>query len=181
MNARTTWLCALSAWSLSAAAVALQSTEVPPTRTGTQDDVFVQAVAADVLAEIELARLAAQRAARPEVREFAQTLAAEQSRAYEDLKALAAQKKFTLPSEPRPEQKAQVAQLESLAGAALDDAYLTAVAASRTRSLALFDKAAGAWGDPDVKTWAARLLPTLKQRLARARELSAPAALVLER
>ena len=181
MNARTTWLCALSAWGLGAAAMALQSAEVPPTRTGTQDDVFVQAVAADVLAEIELARLAAQRAARPEVREFAQTLAAEQSRAYDDLKALAAQKKITLPSEPRPEQKAQVAQLEGLESAAFDEAYLTAVAASRTRALALFDKAAGAWGDPDVKAWVGKALPTAKQRLARARELAAPATLVLER
>ena len=180
MNTRTTWLAALSAWSLAAAALSLQSSEAPA-RVATRDDKFVQRVAADVLAEVALGRLAAQRATRPEVKEFAQTLADEQSRAYEDLKALAAQKKFTLPSEPRSEQKAQIAQLEALTGAAFDEAYLTATAASRAGALALFDEAAGAWGDPDVKTWAARLLPTLKQRLARARELAAPATLVLER
>jgi len=125
MKTRTTWLAALSAWSLAAAAVSMQSSEAPP-RVATRDDAFVQRVAADVLADVALGRLAAQRATRPEVKEFARTLADEQSRAYEDLKALA-------------------------------------------------------WGDPDVKTWAARLLPTLKQRLARARELAAPATLVLER
>ena len=86
------------------------------------------------------------------MKEFARTLADEQSRAYEDLKALAAQKKFTLPSEPRPEQKAQIGQLEALTGAAFDEAYLAATTASRAGALALFDEAAGAWGDPDVKT-----------------------------
>lgn len=180
MKTRTTWLGALSAWSLAAAALSLQSSEAPP-RVATRDDKFVQRVAADVLAEVALGRLAAQRATRPEVKEFARTLADEQSRAYEDLKALAIQKKFTLPSEPRPEQKAQIGQLEATTGAAFDEAYLAATAASRAGALALFDEAAGAWGDPDVKAWAARLLPTLKQRLARARELAAPATLVLER
>jgi putative membrane protein len=180
MKTRTTWLGGLSAWSLAAAALSLQSNEAPP-RVATRDDGFVKRVAADVLAEVALGRLAAQRATRPEVKEFARTLADEQSRAYEDLKALAAQKKFTLPSEPRPEQKAQIVQLEALTGAAFDEAYLAATAASRAGALALYDEAAGAWGDPDVKTWAARLLPTLKQRLARARELLAPATLVLER
>ena len=180
MKTRTTWLGALSAWSLAAAAVSLQSSEAPP-RVATRDDAFVQRVAADVLADVALGRLAAQRATRPEVKEFARTLADEQSRAYEDLKALAAQKKFALPSEPRPEQKAQIGQLEATTGAAFDEAYLAATAASRAGALALFDEAAGAWGDPDVKTWAARLLPTLKQRLARARELAKPATLVLER
>jgi putative membrane protein len=180
VNMRTTWLGALSAWSLAAAVWSLQATEAPP-RVATRDDAFVQRIAADVLAEVQLGRLAAQQATRAEVKEFARTLADEQSRAYEDLKALAAQKKFSLPSEPRSEQKAQIAELEALKGAAFDEAYLAAAAASRAQALALFDEAADAWGDPDVKTWAAQLLPTLKQRLARARELAAPAALVLQR
>jgi hypothetical protein len=117
------------------------------------------------------------------VKEFARTLADEQSRAYEDLKALAAQKKFTLPSEPRPEQKAPDRAARGppprrvrrgLPGG--DQRPL------RAGALALFDEACGAPGaTPDVKTWAARLLPTLKQRLAAARELAKPATLVLER
>jgi putative membrane protein len=115
------------------------------------------------------------------VRELGRTLADEQSRAYEDLKAIAAQKGFALPSEPRSEQKDQIAQLAGLQGAAIDEAYLTATAASRTQAIALFDQTAGAWGDPDVKKWAARLLPTFKQRLARARELLEPPSLVLQR
>src|SRR5262245_44790200 len=180
MRTPTTWLVAVSAWSLAAGAWSLQSSAAPP-RVATRDDEFVQRIAADVLAEVQLGRLAAQRATRPEVRELAKTLADEQSKAYDDLKAIAAQKKFTLPSEPRSEQKAQIAQLEALSGAAIDEAYLTATTESRTRAVALFDDAADAWGDPDVKTWAARLLPTLKQRLARARELQAPPVLVLER
>jgi putative membrane protein len=180
MRTRTTWLVAVSTLGLVAAAWPLQSSIAPP-RVATRDDEFVQRIAADVLAEVQLARLAAQRATRPEVRELAKTLADEQSRAYEDLKVIAAQKKFTLPSEPRAEQKAQIAQLEELSGTAIDEAYLTATTESRTRALALFDDAAGAWGDPDVKTWAARLVPTLKQRLARARALLAPPVLVLER
>jgi putative membrane protein len=113
------------------------------------------------------------------VKEFARTLV-DSSPGPTRTRGARRQKRFTLPSEPRPEQKAQIGQL-GLTGAAFDEAYLTAATASRAGALALFDEAAGAWGDPDVKTWAARLLPTLKQRLARARELAKPATLVLER
>jgi putative membrane protein len=181
MSTRTVCLAALLASSLAVAAWSLPVQSSDPGRRTTTDDEFVQRVAADVLAEVQLARLAAERATRPEVRDLARSLAEEQSRAYEDLKAIAAQKKFVLPSEPRSEQKDQIAQLEGLRGAAVDEAYLTTTTASRAQAVALFDQTAGAWGDPDVKRWADRLLPTLKLRLARARALLAPPSLVLQR
>jgi putative membrane protein len=169
-------MCALSAWSLTAAAVALQSPDQGPPRVPTPDEEFVAGTASSALVEIELARVAAARATRAELREWARAAATEQARVYEELKALAAQKKYALPSELTPEQKGQLAALGRLTGAALDDAYAAAAAGSRAEALAAFDKVAGAWGDPDVKAWATRALPTLRQRLAAARRLSGTAA-----
>ena len=172
MPSRATWICALSAWSLAAAAVGVQSPDQPPPRVTTSDEEFVAGAAADALLEIELGRLALARATRPELREYGRLAADEQARAYEELKALAAQKKYVLPTELSPEQKGQVALVARLSGTAFDDAYAAAASSSRSKALAAFDKVAGAWGDPDVKAWAARALPTLKQRLAAARQLT---------
>jgi putative membrane protein len=176
MRSRATWICALSAWSLAAAAVSAQSPDQPPPRVPTPDEEFVAGAAADALVEMELARVVAERATRPELREYARLAASEQARVYEELKALAAQKKYALPSELTPEQKGQLAAVSRLQGAAFDDAYAAAAAGSRDRALAAFDKVAGAWGDPDVKAWATRALPTIRQRLARARQLSGAVA-----
>src|SRR5262249_61678635 len=99
----------------------------------------------------ELARLAATRATRPDLREYARAAANDQARVYEQMKALAEQKKFTLPTELTPEQKGQVAAIARLSGAAFDEAYAAAATRARDRALAAFDKVAGDWGDPDVK------------------------------
>jgi putative membrane protein len=176
MSSRATWVCALSAWSLAAAAVSVQSPDQGPPRVPTPDEDFVSGTAAEALAEIALGRIAATRATRPELREYARVTADEQARAIEELKALAAQKKYLLPAELSPEQKAEFAVIARLSGAVFDDAYAAATASSRARALAAFDKVAGDWGDPDVKAWAARALPTLKQRLAAARQLAGTAA-----
>src|SRR5215471_9255200 len=71
MRSRATWICALSAWSLAAAAVSAQSPDQGPPRVPTPDEDFVASAAANALVEIELARMAATRATRRELQEYA--------------------------------------------------------------------------------------------------------------
>jgi putative membrane protein len=171
MRRSATWILAVAS-SLTAAVLLAQSPDAPPPRVTTPDEEFVLSAAADALVDIELGRLAMARARRPELREYGRLAAEDQARAYEQMKALAAQKRYVLPTEPSPEQRAQIAAAARLSGAAFDDAYAAASAGSRAQALAAFDKVAAAWGDPDVKAWAAQALPTLKQRLASARQLA---------
>ena len=72
---------------------------------------------------------------------------------------------------PDPEMAARVAAFDGLSGTDFDDAYLNATSTSRERAVALFTSQAESWGDPDLKAWAERWLPSLKQQLARTQEL----------
>jgi len=172
MASRTLLCSAVSAWFLAGAVASGQSTDVPPPRVKTADVEFIEGVAADLLTEVELGRLAAQKATRPEVREFGQVMIVDSGRAFAELEALAVQKKITLPTVPRPEQEFGIQELGALSGAAFDERYLQAMSSSRTKALGLFRKEASSWGDPDVKAWAGNALPALQEHLTRARRLA---------
>ena len=173
---RSRFVAASLAWL--AAGTALAQTREPAPRATTPDGTFVEEVAADLWIEAEQSRLAAEKATRRELRELGQALGIESARAHEELKALAAQKQIPIPPSPDPEQTARITALGALSGADFDDAYLKATSSARARAVALFTKQAVSWGDPDLKAWAERWLPSLKQQLARTQELVAapPAA-----
>jgi putative membrane protein len=143
----------------------------PPPRAATPDELFVEEVAADLWIEAELARLATEKATRPELRQLGQALRLVSNRAQEELRALAAQKQIAIDPSPDPEMAARVAAIDGLSGMDFDDAYLNAASSSRERAVALFTSQAESWGDPDLKAWAERWLPSLKQQLARTQEL----------
>jgi putative membrane protein len=162
---------AISVWLLVATAASGQSPDAPASRVKTADVEFIEGVAADLLTEVELGRLATHKATRPEVREFGEVMIADSGRAFAELEALAAQKQVTLPTLPRPDQEFGILELGALSGVAFDDRYLQAMSSSRSKALRLFEKEASSWGDPDVKAFAGRLLPGLKEHLAKARRL----------
>jgi putative membrane protein len=170
------WLGAAAAWCLAAAAASAQSPAAGPARVRTEDAEFVEAVAADLRTEVALGRLAAQKATRADLRKLAQAIAEGSSRSHSELETIAAQKKLELPVEPRPEHRAALAALDALSGKAFDDAFLLAVSNARTRALDLYTQEASSWGDPDVKAWAEKALPEVKEHLALVKQLSEPPA-----
>jgi putative membrane protein len=161
---------------LAVAETLAQSPDPPPSRARTDDAEFVVGVAADLLMEVQLGRLAVLKATRADVRGLGQTIVETSGRSRAGLEAIAVQKKIELPVELRPEQKAKVAEIGALSGKAFDDAFLLSMEGERTRALDVYAREATSWGDPDVKAWAESALPALKRHLARVKELSQPAA-----
>jgi putative membrane protein len=133
---------------------------------------FVTSVGQAGMAEVALANLALSKSQSEDVKQFAQTMIADHSKAGDELRALAAKKNFTFPAEPSAEQKGNAEALASLSGAAFDKAYIQTAIADHEAAVSLFETEAKSGADPDVKAWAAATLSTIKAHLAKAQALN---------
>jgi putative membrane protein len=136
------------------------------------DNEFVHTVAMDGMAEVELARLASQKAKSPEVKKFAQRMLADHSKANEELKQLASNKNITLPTALGPEQDAEKNRLANLSGAEFDREYMSMMSAAHDRAVNAFEDESRDGGEPDIKAWAAKILPTLREHQSLAKDIS---------
>jgi len=123
------------------------------------------------LAEVEIARVVVTRATRPEVRDFAQRLIDDHSRANQELENLANQKSITLPTTLDPAQQNLLDRMKTMGGAALDDTYLKEMIKDHEADSHLFERGQNAQ-DPDLKAFAQRTLPTIQQHLEMAKRLA---------
>ena len=134
------------------------------------DEAWVMKIAKGGMAEVELGKLAAEKASSDAVKRFGQRMVDDHSKANDELKALAQNKKITLPTEIGPEEKALRDRLVKLSGPAFDQAYMKAMLNDHLKDVGEFRTESRSGKDPDVKAWAARTLPTLEEHLKMARD-----------
>ena len=154
----------------------------PATRTGdTQseragatgaDATFVKKAADGGMAEVALAKLAQEKASNAEVKSFAAKLEKDHSQANDELKQVASKKNITLPAEPSKAHKAQHDKLAKLSGAEFDKAYVAAMVDDHQKDVREFSRVASGNSDAEVKAFASKTLPTLKDHLQHVQELS---------
>ena len=113
-------------------------------------------------AEVKLGELAAKQGSNAHVKEFGQKMVEDHTKANDALKTVATSKGITLPEEPNAEQKATMAHLMKLHGAAFDKAYIKAMKADHKMDIAHFKKEANTGKDPDIKSFAAKTLPVVQ-------------------
>ena len=150
-----------------------QTTPVTTAPAKRSDNGFVNTVAMDGIAEVELGHLAMQKAKNPEVKQFAQRMVTDHSKANVELKQLASNKNVTLPAEPNAQQKADKDRLSKLSGAEFDREYMSLMANAHDKAVAAFEDEARDGKEADVKTWATKTLPTLKEHQALAKQIAA--------
>jgi putative membrane protein len=136
------------------------------------DEAFVTKVAKGGMAEVELGKLAAEKASTDAVKKFGQRMVDDHGKANDELKTLAQSKNITLPSEIGPEEKALRDRLVKLSGPAFDQAYMKAMVSDHVKDVNEFRMESKSGKDPDVKAWAAKTLPTLEEHLKMARDAS---------
>ncbi len=142
-------------------------------KAATADALFMRTAAIDGLAEVEHGRLATQNAAAADVKQFAQRMVDDHSKAGEELKALAADKQVTLPTELDQKHRAMQDKLAKLKGGAFDKAYMSHMVMAHQQAVALFQGEARAGKDSDAKAWAAKTLPVLQEHYKLARDVNA--------
>ncbi len=150
----------------------------PPSDKGDQvvtggDLAFMNDAAPGGMAEVELGRLAMKQAASKDVKAFAERMIADHSKAGEELKALAQQKKVTLPPDIMPTHKEAMAKLSKLSGAEFDKEYVKAMIMDHEKDVTAFEATAKGAVDSDVKAFAEKTLPTLKMHLQMIRDIAA--------
>jgi len=129
------------------------------------DLAFMNDAAPGGMAEVELGKMAAGKAQNSEVKAFGQKMVEDHSKAGEELKQLAAQKKVTLPPDVMPAHKQLMEKLSKLSGADFDKGYVMAMVEAREKDVAAFENVSKTAADADVKAFAAKTLPTLKMHL----------------
>lgn len=150
-----------------------QTTEqTQPAAQTVSDADFAQRVANSDAFEIQSSELAAQRAQRQEVKDFAAMMVRDHTQTTQELSALAPQVNLTPPTPQLDAQKqGQVDSLRSQSGEAFDDAYLDAQVAAHEEAVRLFESyIAGAQPGP-LRDWANTTLPKLRTHLQQVQQL----------
>jgi putative membrane protein len=140
---------------------------------GKGDHAFMTEAASGGLMEVELGKYAAQHAASDRVKRFGQTMVDDHSKANDELKQVAAQKDVELPAKMNKEHRATADRLMNMKGAEFDRAYMKTMVEDHEHDVAKFRTESKSAQDPDVKSFAAKTLPTLEHHLEMAKEVSA--------
>jgi putative membrane protein len=147
--------------------------ETSRAKTATNSDQqFVKNVAADNMAEVELGRLAADKATRDDVKKFAQKMVDDHGKANDELKSLASSKNITLAETVPATHKATHDRLAKLSGAAFDRDYVREMVNGHRKAVAAFKAEATSGKDAEIKAWAAKMQPTIDEHFKEAEGLN---------
>jgi putative membrane protein len=159
-----------------------QNTSRPASQTASQnhsdndttkspDHAFVTEAAMGGMAEVDLGRLASSQASHEKIKAFGQRMVTDHGKANDELKALASSKRVSVPASIDAKHQAMHDRFAKLSGAAFDRAYVRDMVADHKKDVAAFEHESMSGKDTDVKAWAAKMLPTLREHLRMIEEL----------
>jgi putative membrane protein len=154
-----------------------EATGASAEQTGTgglssQDRDFLMDAAMGGMMEVQLGRWALQLGASDAVKQFAQRMVTDHSKANAELMTLASSKGITLPTELDKKHQEEVRKLTRLSGAEFDRAYAKMMLSDHNKDVSEFEKQSTKGADADVKAFATTALPTLKEHQQMAQALS---------
>lgn len=129
------------------------------------DAKFAMMAAMGGMEEVEMGKLAAEKGASDEVRQFGQRMVDDHSKANEELMQLASSKGWTLPTALDPKHQADMQKMSALSGEAFDKAYVKMMVKDHKKDVGEFQKQSARGADAELKAFAARTLPTLQEHL----------------
>lgn len=139
---------------------------------GKMDQTFVTKAGGSGMYEVEISKLAMDKASDPAVKEFAQMMVTDHTKANDELKQLAESKGASVPPALPKDKQAVIDKMSKLSGAKFDKAYHDQVGIKDHKTdIALFEKEAKSGQDPDLKAWADKTLPVLKTHLQHAQDM----------
>jgi putative membrane protein len=133
------------------------------------DTEWAVAVADMGMLEVEASKLALERATTPAVKQFAQTMIDEHTKANDELKAAASSKNISLPSTLSDKSQKKLTDLREKTGKDFEDAYTDCMVKDHKDAVDKFKKQAEKGDDADLKSWAAGKVATLEHHLEMAK------------
>jgi putative membrane protein len=167
--AMKTWMTAALVGALTLApAVAMSQNALPA-----EDRKFVTEALKHGQAEVELGKLAAEKASNDGVKKFGQRMVDDHGKAGDELKKIAQDKGLTPPTEPDGKHKKLHERLSKMSGADFDRVYMDEMVKDHRKDVKEFQQRATKAKDADVKGFAGKTLPTLQEHLKEAESLHA--------
>lgn len=137
------------------------------------DTDFLNTASRSNLAGIAAGKIAAEKASREDIRNFADSIVADQERAERELRQIAVIQGTVVAGKPDTEHQRETARLKTLSGAKFDSTYLNMQVLDHQVAIQLFQQESGLGRDSLCRTYAAKYLPTLRRQLKMAKDLSA--------
>lgn len=135
------------------------------------DHNFVMEAAMGGMMEVELGRMATQQGASDAVKQFGQRMVDDHSKANQELVSLAQSKGITLPTTLDEKHQKEMTKFSSLSGAEFDREYTKMMVSDHRKDVSEFEKQSTRGTDADLKAFATKTLPTLKEHLQMAESL----------
>lgn len=158
----------MGAWSQDAGN---QNTSSPHMDSGTnkmmnsRDTKFAMKAAQGGMAEVQLGKLATEKASDPNVKAFGQQMVDDHTKANDDLKSVAEKENMTLPTNLDAKDQSEYNKLQKLSGSDFDHAYVKDMVKDHEEDVKEFQKEASNGKDPQIRAFASRTLPVLQQHL----------------
>jgi putative membrane protein len=131
------------------------------------DKSFIEKAAKASMAEVDISRVALERSTNPQVKELAQMVIDDHSRANDALSSIALTKGVTLPAKDMDDTN----KWSKKSGKDFDEDYIEKMVSAHKDAVELFEKQANKGGDLDTKTFARDTLPKLQHHLQMALDL----------
>ena len=142
------------------AAGAKSDSKVPST-----DEQFLKDAAAGGMMEVELGKIAADKAVNDQVKAFGRQMQQDHGKANDELKTLAANKGVQIPTALTAKHKRTVDRLSKLSNAEFDRQYMRTMIDDHKEDLKAFQREADKGKDPDVKQFANKYVPMIQNHL----------------
>jgi len=136
------------------------------------DQEFVMKASSSGLAEVNLGTLAAERASSPEVKKYFRQLVEDHTQANKELLAIASKKNITVAQQMDKKHQDLSTKLVAQQGADFDRHFMSHMVKDHEEAVALFSAKAKDAQDEDLKAFAAKTLPKLKEHLRMAKEMN---------
>lgn len=135
------------------------------------DKKFVKETALGGMAEVEMGKLATQKASSEAVKQFGQRMVDDHSKANEQLKQAAAKSNIEIPAALDSKHQSHIDKLAKLSGPEFDKAYVKNQVKDHKHDVDKFKDEAQNGSDPNVKQFAMATLPTLQEHLTAVEDL----------
>src|SRR3954471_11875995 len=136
-----------------------------------EDKRFVQEAAAGGMAEVELSKIA-QKSENPDIKRFADRMVQDHTAANQELMSVTGGLGIDAPKALDHEHEQMRQHLATLHGKALDDQYMKVMVQDHNKTVKLFQQEERSGGNTQLKSFAAKALPILKEHQTMATEIA---------
>jgi len=132
---------------------------------------FVKDALQSGLTDVELAKVAVNKATSDSIKQFAQKTIDDRSKTNDELKQIASNEKINVPDSLDSKQQSKIDKMSKLSGADFDRAYMKDQVKNQQNELREFQQEAQRGNDPQVKSFASKTVAALDENVKTAKEL----------